>query len=446
MMKWILVLILTLFSSPLISSQNEEKGIFINFDIIELKELSQFLGKILHTNFIFKEDIGKHRIHFVCHKKLAQEEILGHFEQILLNHDLILEKKGSVFHILKKQAPDLKEVKGAVTPQFQIVKLQFHPGSEVIEAIKQASVGLNQEQELLKKALESTQWVKSTNSIVYSAQESVHREVEALIKRLDVPLKQVFIEILVIDTNMRKGLDFGLDWSFETKKLPLTQTLAQTLAPKSPFGLNLGIIGDLIRHKGESYLCLSSLVSALQQDSDVRIVLNQKVIAQDNKPSKIFVGDNLPFTGSTISTTGQAQQTTANIDYKDVGVSLLITPLIGEDNMITLHIVEEISEALSHHSDHQLSGIQTTKTNMSTSAHVPNAHFLVLSGMARNSKIQRTSGIPCLGGLPYIGALFNRTEEKEEKRSILIFVRPQLVDASYFIKPCQSNSVETAPF
>jgi type III secretion protein C len=233
---------------------------------------------------------------------------------------------------------------------------------------------------------------------------------------------------------MHKGLDFGLDWSFETKKTKILPSLTQNLMPKTPFGFNLGIIGDLIRHNGESYLSLTSLVSALQQDSDVKIVLNQKVIAQDNKPSKIFVGDNLPFTGSTISTTGQAQQTTANIDYKDVGVSLLITPLIGDDNMITLNIVEEISEALSHHSDYQLSGIQTTKTNMSTSAHVPNAHFLVLSGMARNSKTQRTSGVPCLGGLPYIGSLFNRTEEKEEKRSILIFVRPQLVDASHFTK------------
>ncbi len=433
-MKWILPLLLTFFHLNLISSENGEKGILINFDSIEIKELSRFLGKILQTNFVFKEDIGKHTIHFVCHKRLKQEELLPHFEQILLSHDLVMEKKGSVFHIQKKCDLEPKEIKPATLNQFHIVKLQFHPGSEVIDAIKQASHALNHEQELLKKALESTQWVRSTNSIVFTAPQQVFSEVEAFIKRLDAPLKQVFIEILVIDTSMHKGLDFGLDWSFETKKGRLLPNLTQTLIPKNPFGLNLGIIGDLIRHKGESYLSITSLVSALQQDSDVKIVLNQKVIAQDNKPSKIFVGDNLPFTGSTISTTGQAQQTTANIDYKDVGVSLLITPLIGDDNMITLNIVEEISEALAHHSDYQLSGIQTTKTNMSTSAHVPNAHFLVLSGMARNSKTQRTSGIPCLGGLPYIGSLFNRTEEKEEKRSILIFVRPQLVDATHFTK------------
>lgn len=433
-MKWILPLLLMFFNSTLVFSEKEENGILINFDSIEIKEISKFLGKILQTNFVFKEDVGKYCIHFVCHKRLKQEELLQHFEHILLSHDFIMEKRGSVYHIQKKTESELKETKHSSLRQFHIVKLQFHPGSEVIDAIKQAAVALSQDQETLKKALESTQWVRSTNSIVFTAPQSVFCEVEAFIKRLDAPLKQVFIEILVIDTSMHKGLDFGLDWSFETKKTKILPSLTQNLLPKTPFGFNLGIIGDLIRHNGESYLSLTSLVSALQQDSDVKIVLNQKVIAQDNKPSKIFVGDNLPFTGSTISTTGQAQQTTANIDYKDVGVSLLITPLIGDDNMITLNIVEEISEALSHHSDYQLSGIQTTKTNMSTSAHVPNAHFLVLSGMARNSKTQRTSGVPCLGGLPYIGSLFNRTEEKEEKRSILIFVRPQLVDASHFTK------------
>ncbi|NDE63798.1 MAG: hypothetical protein EB053_05530, partial [Chlamydiae bacterium] len=394
---------------------------------------------------IFKEEIGRHFIHFVCHKRLQSHELIPHFEQILLSHDLVLEQRGSVFHISKK--PDEPPIKEPLLPQntFHIVKLQYHPGSEVIDAIKQASIGLTAEQDSLRKALESTQWVRSTNSIVFTAPSGVDRDVEAFIKRLDVPLKQVFIEVLVIDTNMRKGLDFGLDWSMEAKKGQLLPKIDQSFLSKNPFGFNLGIIGDLIRHKGESYLSLSSLVSALQIDADVRIVLNQKVIAQDNKPSKIFVGDNLPFAGSTIQTNGQTQQTTANIDYRDVGVSLLITPLIGEGGMITLNIVEEISEAMKHQTDFHLSGIQTTKTNMSTSAHVPNAHFLVLSGMARNSKTQKSSGVPCLGGLPYIGSLFNKTEEMDEKRSILIFVRPELVETNHYIAFSKDNTSFCTP-
>lgn len=444
-MKWIFPLLIALLPLTILPSDKDPKGILINFDSIELKELSKFIGKITGTNFLFKEEIGKQHIHFVSHKRLQHHELIPHFEQILWSYDLVLEKRGSLFHIVKK--PVEQPAKALALPQntFHIVKLQYHPGSEVIDAIKQASLGLTLEQEALRKALESTQWVRSTNSIVFTAPSGVDRDVEAFIKRLDVPLKQVFIEVLVIDTNMRKGLDFGLDWSLEAKKGQLLPKVGQSFLPKNGLGFNLGIIGDLIRHKGESFLSLSSLVSALQIDSDVRIVLNQKVIAQDNKPSKIFVGDNLPFAGSTIQTTGQTQQTTSNIDYKDVGVSLLITPLIGEGGMITLNIVEEISEALKHQTDFHLSGIQTTKTNMSTSAHVPNAHFLVLSGMARNSKIQKSSGVPCLGALPYIGSLFNKTEEMDEKRSILIFVRPELVETNHYIALTRENGPFSAP-
>ncbi len=116
-------------------------------------------------------------------------------------------------------------------------------------------------------------------------------------------------------------------------------------------GFDLGVIGDIIMHKGKSYLSLGSLVSALQVDGSSTIVLNQKIITQDNKNSTIFVGDNIPFTGSVVQTVGQSQQTTANIEYRDIGVSLSITPRLGEGDVITLNLNEEITESVDHDPD-----------------------------------------------------------------------------------------------
>jgi type III secretion protein C len=194
-------------------------------------------------------------------------------------------------------------------------------------------------------------------------------------------------------------------------------------------GFDLGVIGDIITHKGTSYLSLGSLVSALQLDSDSTIVLNQKIITQDSKNSKIFVGDNIPFTGSVVTTVGQSQQTTANIEYRDVGVSLNITPKLGEGDIITLSLDEEITEAVYDPPtvNANVNGIRTTKTNMATHVHVPDKHFLVLSGMIRNAKARHKTGIPCLGGIPWIGALFSRTKKEDEKRNVIVFVRPQII-------------------
>ena len=206
------------------------------------------------------------------------------------------------------------------------------------------------------------QWVKATNSLLCSGDPETIESLKKLISSLDVPLRQVFIEVLVVETDLRKGSEFGLQWAAGGKLDKIGfgggnfapngnggggfgKTIQGINASSTPTGLNqipvgsgfdLGVIGDPIMHKGRSYLSLGALVSALQMDADSTIVLNQKIITQDNKNSKIFVGDNIPLTGSVVQTVGQSQQTTANVEYRDIGVSLSITPMLGEDDVITL--------------------------------------------------------------------------------------------------------------
>jgi type III secretion protein C len=259
----------------------------------------------------------------------------------------------------------------------------------------------------------------------------------------------------VIETDVKNTLDFGLQWAvggsfpglgfgvgnFPHPGTPFANTM-KGMSNTSPQGLSqipigrgfdLGVIGDIITHKGKAFFSLGALVSALQADGSSTVVLNQKIITQDNKNSKIFSGDNIPFTGSVVQTVGQGQQTSANIEYRDVGVSLSITPVLGEGKIITLDIVEEITEAahedVSRLSSATVGGIRTSKTNMATQAHVPDNHFLVISGMIRNAKTKEKTGIPCLGGLPIIGAAFSRTIDHNEKKNIIIFVRPRIINS-----------------
>ena len=72
-------------------------------------------------------------------------------------------------------------------------------------------------------------------------------------------------------------------------------------------------------HKGRSFLSLGSLVNALQTDTDSTVVLNPKIITQDNQTSTLFVGTNIPFIGSQVTTTSQIVSSSSNIEYRDVG-------------------------------------------------------------------------------------------------------------------------------
>ena len=271
------------------------------------------------------------------------------------------------------------------------------------------------------------QWVRGSNTLVYNGEPFVLKRLTSMIKKLDIPLKQALIEVLVIETDVRNSSEFGLKWSLSGKHGDyLKGDIHSPSIPTKGKAFELSVIGDLILHKGKTFLNLTDLITAIDKKGDNSIILNQKLIAQDNQKTEIFVGDNLPFPSSKVETIGAAQQTTSNIEYKDVGVKLVITPLIGTNETITLEIAEEISEAKKNLIDPS-AGIETTKTNMITRVHIPNDKFLILSGLTKNKQRIHKTGVPCLGSIPLLGLAFSHTQKEIEKRNVIIFVKPKII-------------------
>lgn len=460
-------------------------GHCINFNDIPVIEFIRFVSKISSENFIYDNRDLNFNISLSTGKAVSEEMVLVALIQLLKKHGLVITQEAGYYvihnsdhigeesEIIVKNPQKLTEellasnslymeVKDSERYEFFVYKLQYHEGPEIEEALKKIAADLRGQPDApikLINAIQSLQWVKATNSLLCSSDAETLQKLNKLVESLDMPLRQVFIEVLVIETDVKKSMEFGLQWAaggqFSNKvgfglgnfapSHGQPGTFASTMqginATNTPTGLgqiplvpgfDLGVIGDVIMHKGKSYFSLGSLVSALQVDGTSTIVLNQKIITQDNKNSTIFVGDNIPFTGSVVQTVGQSQQTTANIEYRDIGVSLSITPRLGEGDVITLSLNEEITESVDNepmNNNMTVNGIRTTKTNMATHVHVPDKHFLVISGMIRNSKAQYKAGLPCLGGLPLIGAAFSKTKKHDEKRNVIIFVRPHIINS-----------------
>jgi len=426
-----------------IPSVPAEKKMHVHFQDIEAVELIRYISRVCDVSFAYDPSELDFLLSLNSTQALSKEGLLKTF-LLALNKKGYDAKLDHDCYVIGKLEPP-KEEKKVIEEVFAIHKLKYHKGDEIEASVKKL-VEQHHDPALHKASL-TLQWIKSTNSLVFSAESHVRDVLLDLIRNLDVPLRQVFIEVLVVETDIKHALDFGLDWGASGNLGSNVQMgfgnsqpgsrLYTSLEKKNPLsafnlggGFDLGIIGDILLHKGRTHLSLASLVSALESDHSSQIVLNQKIITQDNKNSTLFVGDNIPFTGSIVQTNGQSQQTTANIEYRDVGVKLSITPMLGEDEMITLDINQEITESLDPYqgaSSHHVGGIRTTKTNMVTHVHVPNKHFLVLSGMIRNAKAQVRNQVPCLGGLPAISAAFSHDLKRNEKRNILIFVRPQII-------------------
>jgi type III secretion protein C len=429
----------------------------INFSKVTASELLKFISRITKTSFIFNEKDLNFEVSFVSGKEAAEEEILHSVITLLEHRGFNVKGKGGCFVVEARPEGQPIEIKTLNLPKvhpiseeevFHVYKLQYHQGNEIEAAIKQLASSTRKNDPSFIEAIASMQWIKSTNSLMISASAPTLKTIISLIKSLDTPQKQVYIEVLVIETDLKDGTSFGLNWSAQSRykdRLNLGVTNSSSDREVASLrhrlndvksglptgrGFDLGVIGDLITHKGTTFLELGALVSAIQTDHSNSIVLHHKVIAQDNKMSKIFVGDNIPFAGSVVETIGPSQQTTSNIEYRDIGVSLNITPYIGENGIVTLEISEEITEAAEHlmAQTKQGSGILTTKTNMVNRVHVPDSHFLALTGMVRNKKYRAKTGIPCLGGLPFIGAALSHKDASSEKRNIIIFVKPTIIE------------------
>lgn len=346
---------------------------------------------------------------------------------------------------------------------FLIYKLQHQTGFGIVQALQAISRDLGQlpdkkKNQPLIDSIRSVQYIEIINSLLATGEPKVLTKLKELLESLDRPLKQVLIEILVLESKVGHETDFGLRWnshgavhnrfawgtgnfSRTDGALKFTENINQISGQRIPSGSDippmgggfLGVIGDVIWHKGKSFASLGSLLNAIKVDDTSVVILSQKIVVQDNQNARIFSGDNIPFTGSIVTTSGISQINNANLEYRNVGVTLSITPLIGDNDVITLDIDEEISEEVVDSdagvsaATAALNGIRTSKTSMQTKAHLPNRHFLLLSGTMRNQVVRSVSGIPCLGGLPLIGAAFSEVRKLSETRDVIIFVKPHIL-------------------
>ncbi len=361
---------------------------------------------------------------------------------------------------------------------FHMYKLKYQPGKMIAEAIKDIGSSLqfagiaNVE---FVNAISSIQWLEVNNSIIITGSSAAVEKIVDLLDDLDQAPKQVYVEVLIIDTTLTNSLDFGVQWialGDEQNKLAYASGLLSN-APPSPnlqaparfvaanpaanppsipnpgrdvalpvpsqlqgnvntdatSAFGLGIIGNILRHNGQSFLTLGALVSALDEEAQTKIVLNPRLMVEDTVPASFFVGQNIPYqtTSTVIQQTGSVTQ---NIQYEDIGVGLYVTPTIAPNNVVTLQIDQTIAEVDGTSGATNLTPT-TNKTLTTTRVHVPDGCFLVMSGHIRDNTLDIRSGIPCLGTLPLIGPLFARNVEQRTKRNLILFIRPKVVTNVY---------------
>jgi general secretion pathway protein D len=279
---------------------------------------------------------------------------------------------------------------------------------------------------------------KATNSLVIMANKDDYLVLEEVIKKLDIPRMMVYIEALIMEVNVEKDFSLGVEWkgvktfTYDGKNAAVFagssgieySNISSALGGALTSGFSLGVIGESIEIAGIKFPSLAAVAHAYQQDTDVHILSTPQLLTTDNEQAEITVGKNVPYV--TRKETSEARLDYSSYEYKDVGVTLKVTPQISQERFVRLKIFQEVTRLISTKGLEE--GRPTTYKRLAqTTVIVKDAHTVVIGGLIGDDTTHIDYNVPCLGNIPLLGWLFRSTSKRIEKTNLFVFLTPRII-------------------
>ena len=264
------------------------------------------------------------------------------------------------------------------------------------------------------------------NALVILATAQQYKQVEAALHRLDVSPQQVLVETTIAEITLTGDLKYGMEWFFTNG---VGDKTGQGLLDLSATGTG---IGPLI--PGFSYSIIDkagavrAVLNALAEDSRLNVISSPSLMVLNNQTANIDVGEEVPVvTQQQQSTVGTSSPIVNNIEYRNTGVLLAVTPRVNAGGMVVMDVEQEVSQVVDEGTDTTTLTPTISKRSITTSVAVQSGQTVVLGGLIREQKIESRSGIPGLYNLPIIGPLFGATVDNQVRTELVVLITPRAV-------------------
>ena len=274
------------------------------------------------------------------------------------------------------------------------------------------------------------------NALIIKASPRSYLGLLEVLKKIDVPPKQVLVDVMIAEISLNDKLQYGFEWFIQSQSgnlagvnlgglgegTALNPLIKPPTVPNPAIGFSYAAAGTM----GSSEF--NALFTALETYSDVNVLASPSILAMDNKEAEIKIGSEEPV--ATRRTTSGASGTDLDIQYKTIGTLLSVTPHITEKGKVSI----EISVEQSGIGGEQVVGGEiypsfTTRT-AKTTAVIEDGKTLVLGGIIYERGGSSRSGIPFLSRIPIIGALFGTHTYFKDKAELIIMVTPHVISNS----------------
>ncbi|HFB8491138.1 TPA: type IV pilus secretin PilQ [Neisseria gonorrhoeae] len=418
------------------------RKISLDFQDVEIRTILQILAKESGMNIVASDSVnGKMTLSL---KDVPWDQAL---DLVMQARNLDMRQQGNIVNIAPRDEllakdkaflqaeKDIADLGALYSQNFQ---LKYKNVEEFRSILRLDNADTTGNRNTLVSGRGSVLIDPATNTLIVTDTRSVIEKFRKLIDELDVPAQQVMIEARIVEAADGFSRNLGVKFGATGRKKLKNETSAFGWGVNSGFGggdkweaqtkINLPVAAaansiSLVRAISSSALNLE--LSASESLSKTKTLANPRVLTQNRKEAKIESGYEIPFTVTTASGGGNS----TNTELKKAVLGLTVTPNITPDGQIIMTVkINKDSPAQCASGSNTILCISTKSLN--TQAMVENGGTLIVGGIYEENNGNTLTKVPLLGDIPVIGNLFKTRGKKTDRRELLIFITPRIIDTA----------------
>ncbi len=367
-----------------------KQPISLNFHSAPIRTAFEFVSKSFGINIIFDEDIKSTPVSITA-KDVTFEQALN----LMMTTTKTFYKQLGDNTILI--APDTKDKRG----QYEDYLIRTYQLNTIrVKDMENIIKGLLRLKDVYSNEQLNTLYVRGTSEMLTL--------VDNVVALNDRKPAELVLDVEILEVNRNKAEQLGFDWgSIITQKY-------KEFSGSWGNALNSGTV-----------TLPATTFRFFKQDVDAKTLANPKVRVVSSKTAKIHIGDRIPLRSATIQdTTGQVRTT---FTYTDVGIKLIVEPIIHLDNSATVKLNLEVSSLGQDLGTPTEPAYSIGTRNADTSMLLRDGETAILGGLIKDEDRKNVISVPGLGEVPLVGSLFRTNDTGTNRTDVLLTITPRIV-------------------
>jgi len=424
-----------------------EQMVTLDFNQVDLPVFIKFVSELTHQNFAI-DDRVKGKVTLYAPKKIPVSNVYDVFQQVLELKGFGLVPSENVVQVLPlTDMPPQRDIYVYYLQNANAEEMAKVLTGIVSRSVQQQARRPRGPQGPLVGEFEGIVQIlpdPPTNSLVITASATDYSSIKDVLEKLDIKRRQVYVEAVILEVTLDANSQIGVDvLGLEPVGSDKYTAIGGSITSSSPVvglysgadlktavgklsGLSFGAVRQF-QLGGQTFFNVGAMIQAVASDSNINVLSTPQILTSDNQKAEIVVGDNIPIITSNSQTTGGNFQT--QVERKDVGITLRLTPQILESDLVKLDVFQEISNVRSNTPADFVNtqGVITSKKSATTTVIVQNDQTVVIGGLISDSINDTIKKVPLLGDIPLLGWLFKSRTKTTTKTNLLIFLTPHVI-------------------